>query len=220
MAEADPNRNSAGSGDLAVSVAVVVSPLLNLAPTAGSGPELRQIRPVLPLGRSRLAGSAKLSLCSDRRSVEVALHLDRGAPSAVRLRRISGHHLRGGAAAYEHDFLIVEIVAGAPELRRSLARFSLCERGSFLPFERVSDLRRLDIDLSELSASSIQGVHVEPAPAVSSFEQSQHNYFAERLLMEMKAAERSASVAATCRHLELANLYARRLGNSEASPAG
>ena len=146
----------------------------------------------------------------------MAVHFNRGTPSAVRLRRISGHHLRGGGGAYEHDFLIVEIVAGAPALRESLSpvRFSLCDRGSFLPFERVSDLRRLDIDLAELSASSVQGVHVEPAPAAPSFEQSQHTYFAERLLMEMKAAERSASVAATCRHLELANFYAQRLGNS------
>ena len=217
MAEADPFRDIPESLSFGASAAVAVSPLLNLAPTTATGPTLRQSRPILPLGTSRLGGRATLSLSPDRRSVEVSVHLDDGAPSDVRLRRIGSHHLRGGGRSYEQDLLIVEIVAGLGSFDQSSSKacFPLDERGSFLPFERVSDLRALEIDLSELVAASIDGLRVEPAPAARPSGRSHRGYFEERLLMEMKAAERSASVAATCRHLELANLYARRLGSSE-----
>ena len=221
MAEAELYRKTAGSERLAASAAVVASPLLNLAPTSATGPTLIQSRPIRPLGTSSLAGSATLSLSPDRRSVEVSVHLDGAAASTVQLRRIGSHHLRGGSGCYEHDLLIVEVVAGMPGFDQSCSKhsFSLSDRGAFLPFERVSDLRASGIDLSELVASSIDGLRVEPAPAVRPSRQSASRYLAERLLMEMKAAEGGASVAATCRHLELANLYARRLVGSSGATA-
>lgn len=217
MAEVGSYRSCVRRTEPGASAAVVVSPLLNLAPTAATGPTLRQTRPILPLGTSRLSGRATLILSPDRRSLEVSVELDGGGPLAVHVRRIGSHHLNGGGRSYEEDLLIIELSADAT-CSRPWARFSLAERGSFLPFERVSDLRRLEIDLSELVASSIDGCRVEAAPAAGPSARSQHGYFAERLLMEMKAAERSASVAATCRHLELANFYARRLSGPE-SPA-
>lgn len=216
MADANSYRNLSRSTDLAADAAVVVSPLLNLAPSRASGPRLEQRRPVLALGSSGLAGTATLSLAPDRGSLEVSVHLDRGgAPSAVRLRRIASHHLRGGSGSYDFDLLLVEVIARKRGSGRTcLQRFSLEGRGSYLPFERVSDLRKLEIDLSALMASSIEGVRVEGAYETGAFAPDANGYFAERMLTEIEAAERSAGVVEACRHLELANLYARRLGSS------
>jgi hypothetical protein len=198
---------------------VVVSPLLNLAPARASGPRLEQRRPLLALGSSGVAGTATLSLAPDRRSLEVSVRLDGGgAALAIRLRRIASHHLRGGSGSYDHDLLLLEVIAGRRRSARISIqeRFSLEDRGSFLPFERVSDLRKLEIDLSALLASSIDGVSVEGAYEASATGPAPAAYLAERMLTEIKAAERSVGVVAACKHLELANLYARRLGSSEA----
>jgi hypothetical protein len=192
---------------------VVVSPLLNLAPSSASGPTLVHSRPLLPLGTGGLAGSATLSLAPDRRSVEVSVRLEGGATaSAIRLRRVASHHLSGGSGSWESDFLVIEVVgASAGEGRTCLReRFSLDERGSIPPFERVSDLRKLGIEAAGLMASSIDGLRVEGAADAGA-----SSYYAERMLTEIEAAERSTGVAAACRHLELANLYARRLGSGE-----
>ena len=216
MAGANSYRNSAECADLNVAAAVIVSPLLNLAPSCASGPTLVQSRPILPLGMSSVGGRAMLSLAPDRRTVEVSAHLDGGAaPSAIQLRRIASHHLRGGSRSYESDLLVVEVIAATSGSDRVCLqeRFSLSDRRLFLPFERVSDLRKLGINVAELIASSIDGVRVEGASASTS-DSSVTAYFVERMLTEIKAAERSAGVVAACKHLELANLYAQRLGNS------
>ena len=218
MADANSYRNLSRSADLAADAAVVVSPLLNLAPSAASGPRLEQRRPLLALGSGSLAGTATLSLAPDRRSVEVSVHLDGGgAPSAVHLRRIASHHLRGGSGSYDYDLLLLEVIGRRRRSARTCLqeRFSLDGRGAFLPFERVSDLRKLEIDLSALMASSIDGVRVEGAYESSASGPDSTGYLAQRMLTEIKAAERSAGVVEACKHLELANLYARRLGSSD-----
>ena len=217
MADASSYRHFADTADVGIAAALVVSPLLNLAPVRASGPTLKQSRPILPLGASSLAGRAMLSLAPDRSSVEVSVHLEGGAPSAIHLRRVASHHLRGGSRSYEYDLLVIEILAGmpTPDRRGLMRRFPLGDRGSFLPFERVSDLRKLGIAVSDLMASSIEGLSVEGAPVASASGHSVTAYLAERMIMEIKAAERSAGVVATCKHLELANLYARRLGSPE-----
>jgi hypothetical protein len=218
VADANSYRNLTENSDLAVAAAVVVSPLLNLAPSCASGPTVNQSQPIMALGTSSLTGRAMLSLAPDRRSIEVSVHLDGGAaPSAIQLRRIASHHLHGSSRSYDYDLLIIEVISAMPRAGPLCLqkRFSLSDRGSFLPFERVSDLRKLGIDVSALIASSIDGLRVEGAPHASSSDLNMAGYLAERLLMEIRAAERSVGVLAACKHLELANLYARRLGISK-----
>ena len=140
-----------------------------------------------------------------------------GAAPTIQLRRIASHHLSGGSGSYDYDLLLLEVHArrrGSGSVRRQ-ERFSLEDRSAFQPFERVSDLRKLEIDLSAVLASSIDGVRVEGAYEASASGQDPASYFAQRMLTEIKAAERSAGAVAACKHLELANLYARRLGSAE-----
>lgn len=215
MADANAYRHVIESADLAVAAAVIVSPLLNLAPSCASGPTINQNQPIMPLGTSSLTGRAMLSLAPDRRSIEVSVQLDGGAaPSAIHLRRVASHHLRGGSRSYESDLLIVEVIGATSKSQACRQeRFSLSSRGLFLPFERVSDLRKLGINVSALMASSVDGLRVEGAPNASSSDPNRTAYLSERLLMEIRAAERSAGVLAASKHLELASLFARRLGS-------
>ena len=215
MADANWYRNLIESGDVAVAAAVIVSPLLNLAQSRPSGATVNQTQPLMPLGASGLTGSAMLSLAPDRKTIEVYVHLDRGgAPTAIQLRRLASHHLGGGTGSYDYDLLVAEVVSALPAASpfRLEESFQLSDRGSFPRFERVSDLRKLGIDLSALTASSIDGLRVEAAQEAKGTEPSAAGYLAERMYSEIKAAERSAGAAAACKHLELANLYARRLG--------
>ena len=210
MAEAD--RSLALSAQLGSAAAVVVSPLLNLAPAAGTGPRLNQSRPVLPLGECGLSGTAMLSLAPDRRSIDVRVHLDCARPASIRLRRLESRHPGHVGPSHEDHLLIIEIIAIRSGLKQpcTRSRFSLSNRNTFAPFERDGDLQRTGICLSELRASSIVGVRVEPASAADRASRGTR-YSAERMLMELEAAECSASAIAACRHVELANLYARQL---------
>lgn len=218
MADGNSYRDLAEGRNFVFAAAVIVSPLLNLAPSRPSGATVNQSQPIMSLSTSGLTGRAMLSLTPDRSTVEISVHLDRGAaPSAIQLRRIASHHLRGGSTSYEYDLLLVEVTSGMPGSGPLFLQenFSLSDRGSYLPFERVSDLRKLDIDVSALTASSIEGLRVEGAHEASTIWPSAAGYCAERMFSEINAAERSAGVLAACKHLELANLYARRLGSRQ-----
>lgn len=192
--------------------AVVLSPLLNLAPTSETGPKLNQSRPILPLGNSGISGTAMLSLSPDRRSIDVRVCLDRVAPVSIRLRRLTGDHPEDVHRRLQDDLLVIEIIAVQPGLERPCTRrrLSLSNRAACSPL-RASDLQQAGICLLGLTASSIQGVRVEPAPAAGCGSRSTNGYSAERMLMEIEAAECSKSAIAACRHVELANLYARQL---------
>jgi hypothetical protein len=197
--------------------AVLVSPLLNLAPASAGGATLKQSRPLVPLGNSGLRGTAMLSLAPDRRSIEVKVQLDCATPASLRLRRLAGRDL--GDEGSQDDLLIVEIFAVQPSFEQPCTKrsFSLGNRDSCVPFGRVSDLRKAGICLSELRASSIEGVRAEPASAAEPASRGTR-YAAERMRVEIEAAKRSASAIAACRHVELANLYARQLRDLRSAP--
>ncbi len=192
--------------------AVILSPLLNLAPAPASGPRLNQSRPILPLGGSGPSGTAMLSLSLDRKRIDVSVGLASATPVSIRLRRLASRHLRDGVRSRGHDLLILEVAAIEAGLEQACTSrsFSLENRAGCVPFGRMSELKKLGIHLSELRASSIGGVRVEPARLPERSARGTE-YVAKRMLMEIRAAERSASAIAASRHVELANLYARQL---------
>jgi hypothetical protein len=151
--------------------AILLSPLLNLAPARASGPRLNHVAPLMPLGGSRLSGTASLSLSPDRESVEVTAHLDGAAP-VLTLRRLARRCLDGGADGGDGDLLVLLLSAtrvendrpGASVARSSVRRrLTLTHRHACLRLAWSADLARLGIDASELEASSIGGVRVEAA---------------------------------------------------------
>jgi hypothetical protein len=178
--------------------AVVLSPLLNIAPASGTGATMQQWVRIVPLGGSRLAGSARLRLSPDRRTIEIELRLDRPETATIRLRRIED----GG-----DELLIVELVpSGFPghALCRG-RRFSLDRRQAFEGFAEPEQLRRAGIGLFALRAEAVEGIAVEAAASRDAQED-----FTGRIRREIAAAECSATAAAASRHVELATLYARR----------
>jgi hypothetical protein len=171
---------------------VAISPLLNLAPAAATGAAMRQHVALVPLGGSGIAGTALLSLSPDRRTVEVALKLER--PRAVTI----------GLRLVEEDVLILEISDGGASghaLCRG-RRFRLDQ--AFPAFARVEELAAAGLFPDSGRADAIEGIAVAAALRRPS-------YLAERMLNEIAAAEGSASAVAASRHVELATLYARQL---------
>jgi hypothetical protein len=200
----------AGAGTIAAAArrypfhrSVIVSPLLNLAPATATGATLRQHRRAIPLGNSVIRGEAMLSLTPDRRAIAVRMTLDRPCAATLRLRRLEG----------SGELLILEIAASGSSFtqRRIEAHFSLDDRRAFAALP-ADGLVAAGIRLSELRAGSVDGVHVEPAP-----EPDPGPYLAERMLVEIAAAERSHSAVAASRHVELAILYARELQGGRAA---
>jgi hypothetical protein len=194
------------------SAAIVLSPLLNLARASGTGPGLNQSRPILPLGSSGLSGTAMLSLSPDRLSVQVRVQLNRAASVSIRLRRLTGDHPEDVHLPLQDELLVVELNALQLGLKRSSAikRFSLSNRAACLPLP-TSDLQKAGISLLGLTAASIQGIAVDPAPAAEFERRGARNRSAERMLVEIEAAHCTDSAVTACRHITLANLYARQL---------
>lgn len=206
------DTNSKAVARAQIGCGVVLSPLLNLAPASASGPRLNQSRPILSLGKSGPGGTAMLSLSPDRKQVDVSVDLHCATPVSIRLRRLATRHPRDGGGSDGDDLLIIEIVeiqAGLEQFCTSRS-FSLENRAACLPFERMLDLEKLGTCPSALRASSIGGVRVEPAQ-LPELTGRRTEYVAKRMLTEIRAAERSASAIAASRHVELANLYARKL---------
>jgi hypothetical protein len=191
---------------------VVVSPLLNLAPADGTGATIRHRRPVLQLRGSRIGGVATLSLSPDRRTIDLLVELDSPRAAAIHLRRLDVLRPRSGAEP-EESLLVVEIVpCGRSGLESRLGRrFSLDGRHACARFEDGEELLDTGICLSELRAGSVEGIQVEPALARRRARPGLMEYFSERMLTEIGAAECSSTAAAASRHVELATLYARRL---------
>ncbi|HEX9946901.1 MAG TPA: hypothetical protein VGA98_05105 [Allosphingosinicella sp.] len=196
----------------AVARSVIVSPLLNLAPADGTGATIRHRRPVLELGDSRIGGTATLSLSPDRRTIDVFVALDRPRAATLHLRRLHVAYPWNAAEA-EENLLVVEVVpCGRSNVEPGLARrFSLDHRHACASFEGSEALLKAGICLSELRAGSVAGIHVEPALARRRAGPGQAEYLSERMLIEIGAAECSATAVAASRHVELATLYARRL---------
>jgi len=206
----------AESAQFGSTAAVVLSPLLNLAPASGTGPELRQSRPMLPLGGDAIAGSVMLSLSPDRRSITVQTRLSCAAAVCVRLRRLTGDRPGKFCRSPEDGLLILEIATAGPEGARvfTTTRLSLANRAACLPLA-ASALEKAGISLVGLRASSIDGVLVQPAATTEFGNGAESGYSAQRMLHEIQAAERSNGAAAASRHVELAILYARQLGRGE-----
>jgi hypothetical protein len=192
---------------------VFVSPLLNLAPANGTGPTVAHSGQVLELSNGRIAGTARLTLSPDRRTIEVSVALDPPMEAEIRLRRLD---LPGGERPLcrEEGLLVVEIAArGRPRAGPSTSRrFSLDRRQAYAAFADADALLKTGICLSQLRAGAISGMAVEPMDGARRGGQGQREYLCERMLGEISAAEGSATPAAASRHVELATLYARRLG--------
>jgi hypothetical protein len=204
------SQSVAASERTSTTAAVILSPLLNLAFATGTGPTLNQARPLFPFGNSSISGTAMLSLLPDRRNIDVRLHLNSAAPVSIRLRRLTGDHLESMRQPAHDDLLVIEIIAlQLKVVRPSAIRLSLSNRSACLPL-RASELLKEGICLLGLQAPSIQGVHVDPAPTQFG-NRGRSNCSAERMLMEIEAAENSKSAVAASRHVELANLYAGKL---------
>jgi hypothetical protein len=111
----------------------------------------------------------------------------------------------------QDDLLVIEITAVQPRAERPgmEVSLSLSNRSACLPL-RASVLENGGICLLGLTAASVQGVKVEP-PSAHAGNSGTHGCMAERMLMEIEAAESSKSAVAASRHVELANLYARQL---------
>lgn len=192
-------------------IGIVVSPLLNLAPGAPTAPRMNQHRPILALGAEGLRGSVMLSLAPDRRTIEARARFDR--PAAMRLRRIEAPEPFGPSGEYREDLLLLAFYPAAPGGMRVMgtATFPLANREAYAPFSPLSALRGLDFRWSELRASSIEGMSVEPARKARPAVRDEADYFKARMLAEIGAAESSLTTVAACRHVELATLYARQL---------
>ena len=188
---------------------VVVSPLLNLAPSPATA-TLNHHRPLRPLRGGGLTGGALLSLSPDRRTLDVKVLLDRPRPATISLRQVE----RLGGQRQDEDLLIIEIATsgavGDPPC--AARRFSLERREAFELFAETCELLGAGIRLSELRAGSVSGVDLEPARSDRRSGGEPKDYLSERMLIEIAAAEHSATAIAARRHVELAILYARELG--------
>jgi len=198
-------------------IGIVLSPLLNLAPCADTGPRVNQHRPILALGPEGLRGSVMLSLAPDRRTIEARARFDR--PAAMRLRRIEGPKPSGPGVENSEDLLLLAFYAATPGDSRVMggATFPLCDRQVYEPLDPLSALGEIDFRWSELRACSIDGMAVEPARRTRPAVRDEADYWKRRMLVEIGAAERSLSAVAACRHVELANLYARHLRDGRES---
>jgi hypothetical protein len=161
-----------------------------------------------------------LSLSPDRNSLNVSVSLNRAIPFIARLRRLVANRGYDNQRQIAADIFVIEIIPAQSRtaglnVKRSI---SLSDRASCLPLA-ISKLQTAGISLLGLSASSIEGVRVEPSPALVPDSSSTIRYSADRMLEEIDAAARSNSAAAACRHVELANLYARQLCIGEMRPA-
>ena len=192
---------------------VVVSPLLNLAPAPPTGARLNHNQSILPLRDSRISGTATLSLSPDRRTLDMDVRLDRPQAVRIRLCRLDPLHAAGRRVG-EGDLLVAEIVASLPRGQGCCVgrqRFSLARRDAFGPFAETGELLATGICLSALDPRSVEGMQLDPAPARRRGHLDPIEYLTERMLMELAAAECSATAVAASRHVELATLYARRL---------
>ena len=187
------------------------SPLLNLAPTNGSGPTVAHGGRLLELRNSRISGTARLSLSPDRMTVDISVALDSPRAVTIGLRRLDLASWNGSQRS--ENLLVAEVaLCGRSSPGRCTSRrFSLDRRHAFPAFADTEELLKAGIRLCELRAGSVLGIAAEPADAGCGGGLGQREYFCERMLSEISAAECSATPAAASRHVELATLYARRL---------
>ena len=197
---------------------IVISPLLNLAPAAGTAARMNHSQPILPLGKSRICGRAMLSLSPDRRTLDIDIRFERPTAAAIRLRRLAP--LRDGPELERDDLLLLEIARTSSSSQGGLRaghRFSLDRRQDFGTFENTEALLSTGISRSALGAGSVEGISVAPARHPG-FNRAA-DYLGQRMRVEIAAAECSASARAASRHVELATLYARRLRDAHPAPA-
>ncbi len=185
------------------------SPLLNLAPTNGAGPTVAHAGPLIELRNSRIRGTVRLSLSPDRRTIDISAALDPPGDVTIGLRRLDLPSWSPNRRS--ENLLVVEVALCGPSSprRRTGGRFPLDRRHAYPAFAETEELLKTGISLSELRAESILGIAAEPAHGGRG--QGQREYFCERMLSEISAAECSATAAVASRHVELATLYARRL---------
>lgn len=194
---------------------IVISPLLNLAPAAGSAARMNHSQPLVPLGKSRICGRAMLSLSPDRRTLDIDIRFERPTAPVIRLCRLAPSE--EGSGTEQHDLLVVEITAANSSQGRARAGhcFSLGRREDFGTFEETEALLDTGISLAALGAESVEGISVVPARHPGRDRAA--DYLDQRMRIEIAAAECSAGARAASRHVELATLYARRLRETHSS---
>lgn len=198
---------------------VFASPLLNLAPASGSGPTVAHSGRLIELRDGGIAGTARLSLSPDRRTVDISVALDRPCDVTIGLRRLDLPSSYGERRA--ENLLVVEIALCGRSSAGLCAstRFSLDRRHAFPAFADTEALLDAGIRLSEIRAEAVLGIAAEPAGAGEFGGEDPRDYFCERMLSEIDAAECSSTPVAASRHVELATLYARRLREGNRSLA-
>lgn len=210
------SRNPWRSGEALAARSVFASPLLNLAPASGSGPTVAHCGRLIELRDSGIAGAARLSLSPDRRTVDIAVALDEPCGVTIELRRLDLRSWHGEEPA--ENLLVVQIAScGRLDAGRCASRrFSLDRRHAFPAFADTEALLDAGIRLSEIRAEAVLGIAAEPAAGGG---EDPRDYFCERMLSEIDAAECSSTPVAASRHVELAILYARRLREGDRSLA-
>jgi hypothetical protein len=166
---------------------------------------------LIELRNSRITGTARLSLSPDRRTIDVSVALDSARGVAIEVRRLDLPSWNREQRA--ENLLIVEVaLCGRSRPGRCAGRrFSLDRRHACPAFADTEELLETGICLSGLRAESVSGMAAEPADGTGGRGRQQREYFCERMLGEISAAEGSATPVAASRHVELATLYARRL---------
>ena len=209
---------AASFGEAICDQAVIVSPLLNLAPARPAGAKLVQHRPLLPSLGSSLSGTAMLSLSADRRTLQVSVEEEHGFPVRLRLRGLPAEPA-GRGSGMGARLLLIEVTrtSGAAGKPSKTISFDLGRRSDYQLLPRSSRLRPLPDVLLACSAAAIDGITVDPTPDVllndgrQAFPNPDGAYFRNRMLIEIGAALQSKSAVATSRHVQLATLYARQL---------
>lgn len=213
------SRNPWRSNEALAARSVFASPLLNLAPASGSGPTVAHGGRLIEVRDSGIAGAARLSLSPDRRTVDISVALDEPCDVTIELRRLDLRSRHGKERG--ENLLVVQIaLCGRLDAGRCASRrFSLDRRHAFPTFADTEALLDAGIRLSEIRAEAVIGIAAEPAGGGERGGQDPRDYFCERMLSEIDAAECSSTPVAASRHVELATLYARRLREGDRSLA-
>jgi hypothetical protein len=202
---------------------LILSPLLNLPPGRPGGPQLVQHVPLRPIPGGDCVAVARLSLSPDRLEMTVTVDdRDGNGSYEVRLHRLGRIAGRSGRAA-DSELRVLELArrrggACAVPLRRQvdLSDASGCPQLSAakhrpLAPRLIAAIRPDAIvglpGLPEMRMTRTPAYRQRPpAPDRTSLP-----YLHRRLLDELTAALAARCAAATCRHVELATMYARRI---------
>jgi hypothetical protein len=211
------------------SIALILSPLLNLPPIGPNGPRVVHHVPLRWASARPCAAVATLSLAPGGRMVTLRVEDPDGAEwFGATLRRLGVAAGETGVAA-DAELRVLELVRRTAGTARSPLRREVDLHGAAgCPFLPPSNHRRLSTaDVASIRADAIVGLPLFPeaatapqfvAPAVQARD-GQASYFHRRLKDELSAAVAAPLTVAACRHVELATMYARKIQERGAAAA-